>query len=65
MSHDPNDCYDYDEPKISRRDIAVLEGAVKLFEELATNANPHPLAVAQSISRVIEALRACGVREQS
>lgn len=60
MNHDPHDCYDYDQPKVSQSDISVLDGAVKIFEELATGANPHPLAIAQSISRVADALRAAG-----
>jgi hypothetical protein len=34
-------------------DTQALTGAAEFFEELATGANPHPLAFAQAIRRVL------------
>lgn len=41
-------------------DLQALDGAAEVFEELATGANPHPLALAQAIRSVAAALRAAG-----
>lgn len=53
-------CHGSGDPLRPDYDVQVLEGAAKLFDELATGANPAPLALAQGIRRVADALRAAG-----